>query len=230
MKKIVVIGSKGKVGSVISAGLQESYELVGLDLPEYDISDYETLKQSCDSADTIIYAAHSNKVPELRENNRSGVVDPENIHLEMNVFDVVSELGIPRLVMMSSVHADNFEEYQGSELLKCPGSYAPTSPYGVHKLVLEEQGKHFSASEGYEFIAIRLGGVTRDNAVKTYDKEKEVWLSHTDLQRCIGMCLADDTVPGRSTVFYAVSDNDGRLHDVSNPFGWLPQDNSADYV
>ena len=40
--------------------------------------------------------------------------------------------------------------------------------------------------------------------------------------------VATEPVPGRSTVFYAVSDNADRIHDIANPFGWKPKDNSAD--
>lgn len=228
MRKIVVTGSNGKIGTVVSESLAKNHEVVGLDLPNDDISDYSQLLQKVSGSDVLIHLAHATR-EEYRENPRTGKIDPLNVKNELNVFRVVAEAQIGRLIIASSVHADDFEHYEGDELLQAPGGYGPTSPYGAHKIIVEEMGRYFSTQHGYECIAIRFGGVTRDNTVKTYGREREVWLSHDDLSTAISACVEAPNVPKGFAVFYAVSNNTGRLHSTQNPFGWIPKDDSKDH-
>ena len=55
-------------------------------------------------------------------------------------------------------------------------------------------------------------------------EERAAWLSHNDLLRLIKIVLEAETVPDNFVLMYAVSDNEGRIHDISNPFGWEPKD------
>lgn len=228
MTKVLITGSKGTIGSVLMKGLAEKYELIGLDLPESDISDYPFLLKQMKGVDTVIHIARGRGGG--REIMRSGRIDPANVLFYMNVFQAVIEAKVKRLIMASSVHADNFNDYEGDGLLKVPGSYKPITPYGTHKLIIEEIGKFYSSHYNFEFIGVRFGGVTPDNSVKTFGKEPQVWLSHNDLVTAIDACVSAKSVPGRFAVFYAVSNNDGRLHDTANSFGWQPQDNSSNHM
>jgi hypothetical protein len=128
--------------------------------------------------------------------------------------------------MASSVHADNFNDYEGNEPLTVPGSYKAASPYGTHKQIVEEMGRFYASHYGIEFVAVRFGGVTDDNSVRTHLKEPAVWLSHRDLMGAIEACVTAEVIPGKFAAFYAVSNNDGRIHSTENPFGWQPVDNS----
>lgn len=229
VKKILITGAEGVIGAVLVKNLKEDHKIVELDLPSGDVRDYDFLLDKVKGADVVIHVAHSAD-PKMRENWRSGRIDPSNVLMEMNVFDAVLRTGVKRLIMASSVHADSFTTYKGGRPLKVPGSYSPTSPYGGHKLILEEMGRFYANHHKLEFIAIRFGGVTPDNSVKKFGKEKEVWLSHEDLTKAVRACITADSVPDNFVVFYAVSNNTGRLHDISNPFGWKPKDNSSDYL
>ena len=153
---------------------------------------------------------------------------PQNVQIDVNVFTAVVRAGVRRLIMASSVHADNHRDPAVVEALTIPGSYYPATPYGVYKLIGEEVGKALSKQFGFEFVGVRFGGVTRDDSVKTGAGQTATWLSHDDLVRAIDACLGAEPMPGRSTVFYAVSNNADRIHDTTNPFGWKPKDNSAD--
>ena len=55
-------------------------------------------------------------------------------------------------------------------------------------------------------------------------REQRVWLSHADCVRLVRACLEAPAVPGGFCVLYAVSDNEGRVHDTRHPFGWKPVD------
>ena len=100
----------------------------------------------------------------------------------------------------------------------------------MFKLLEEEVGKVLAGQFGFEFVGVRFGGVTADNSVKRGEGQAATWLSHGDLLGAIEACLSAEPVPGRSSVFYAVSANADRIHDTSNPFGWSPRDNSADFL
>jgi NAD+ dependent glucose-6-phosphate dehydrogenase len=229
MSRVVITGSKGTIGSVLEKGLRTNHEVIGLDLPESDISSYALLLEQLKGADTVIHVAHSAN-ESTRENWRSGRIDPANVLLEMNVLTAVIEARVGRLIMASSVHADNFNAYEGSELLTIPGSYQAASPYGTHKLIVEEMGRFYATHYGFDYIGVRFGGDTPDNSVHTHLKEPAVWLSHRDLVNAIEACVKAETVPGKFAVFYAVSNNDGRIHSTENPFGWQPLDNSKDHL
>lgn len=225
MRTILITGSKGIIGSVLRRRLGEKYRIRGVDLPE-DISHHEVLWAQMDGVDTVIHLARRFSPTDPVE--RRMRMYPENVQIDVNVFTAVVRAGVKRLIVASSVHADNHRDPDMVAPLTIPGGYSPATPYGVYKLVEEEVGKILSKQFGFEFIGVRFGGVTRDNSVKTGAGQTATWLSHDDLLRAIDACLKVEAVPGRSTVFYAVSNNADRIHDTTNPFGWRPRDNSAD--
>jgi uronate dehydrogenase len=223
MQTVLITGSNGIVGSVLRDGLRSKYQVKGVDLPE-DISRYDVLQRQITGVDTVIHLARRFDYPDERRMR----IYPQNIQIDVNIFTAVVKTRIRRLVMASSVHADDHRASDVVVPLTTPGSYYPATPYGVYKLVEEEVGKSLSKQFGFEFVGVRFGGVTRDNSVKTGRGQTATWLSHNDLVSAIDACLAADPMPGRSTVFYAVSNNSDRIHDFVNPFGWKPKENSAD--
>ncbi|HTA15175.1 MAG TPA: NAD(P)-dependent oxidoreductase [Solirubrobacteraceae bacterium] len=226
MGAVLITGSKGIIGSVLQHGLKAKYLVKGVDLPD-DISCYETLWSQMDGVDTVIHLAR--KFPSADKPVRKHMrIYPQNVQIDVNIFTAVVKAGVKRLVMASSVHADHHRDPMAVEPLAIPGSYYPASPYGVYKLIGEEVGRALSKQFDFEFVGVRFGGVTRDDSVKRGEGQTATWLSHGDLLSAIEACLAADAVPGRSTVFYAVSNNADRIHDTANPFGWRPTDDSAD--
>jgi nucleoside-diphosphate-sugar epimerase len=225
MRTILITGSEGIIGSVLRRGLGEKYQIRGVDLPE-DISRYEVLWAQMAGVDTVIHLAR--RFSPADPIDRRMRLYPENVQIDVNVFTAVVKAQARRLIMASSVHADDHRDPAAVEPFAVPGSYHPATPYGVYKLIEEEVGKALSKQFGFEFVGVRFGGVTRDNTVKTEAGQTATWLSHDDLLSAVDACLTVEPVPGRSTVFYAVSDNADGIHDTANPFGWKPKDDSAD--
>jgi nucleoside-diphosphate-sugar epimerase len=225
MRAVLITGCKGIIGSILREGLKDKYRISGVDLPD-DISDYETLWGRMTGVDTVIHLARRFQADSPVK--RRMRIYPQNVEIDINIFTAVVRAGVSRLIMASSVHADNHRDPVAIPPLTTPGSYYPATPYGVYKLIGEEVGKVLSRHFEFEFIGVRFGGVTPDNSVKRGPGQASTWLSHDDLISAIDACLVAEPVPGRSTVFYAVSNNDGRIHDTANPFGWTPTDNSAD--
>jgi nucleoside-diphosphate-sugar epimerase len=228
MQTVLITGSKGIIGSVLLGGLGDKYQVEGVDLPQ-DISHYETLWAKMAGVDTVIHLARRFSQIEGPAGRRMRIY-PQNVQIDVNVFTAVVRAGARRLIMASSVHADNHRDPAVVEPLRVPGSYYPASPYGVFKLVEEEVGQVLAGQFGFEFVGVRFGGVTPDNSVKGGAGQTATWLSHDDLLGAIDACLSAEPLPGRSSVFYAVSDNADRIHDTTNPFGWRPRENSADFI
>jgi NAD+ dependent glucose-6-phosphate dehydrogenase len=220
---VLITGSNGIVGSVLRDGLEDKYQIIGVDLPD-DISHYDILWSQMAGVDTVIHLARRFDIQVERRMR----IYPQNVQIDINIFTAAVKAGVKRLVMASSVHADSHRDPTTLLPLSIPGSYYPATPYGVYKLIGEEVGKALSQQFDFEFIGVRLGGVTRDNSVKTGEGQTATWLSHNDLVSAVDACLAPEPVPRRSTVFYVVSNNADRIHDTTNPFGWEPRDNSAD--
>jgi uronate dehydrogenase len=179
--------------------------------------------------ETVIHLARARHATETPSRLRTRI-NPANVQIDANVFAVVVETGVRRLIVASSVHADDFRAPHAATPLSAPGSYHPPTPYGSCKLISEEVGKVLATRYGFEFVAARFGGVTPDNAVKSGAGQTATWLSHRDLLEAITACLTRKPVPSRATVFYVVSDNADRVHDTSNPFGWAPKDDSSRHM
>jgi nucleoside-diphosphate-sugar epimerase len=222
---VLITGSKGIIGSVLRRGLGDKYQIRGVDLPE-DISRYEVLWAQMAGVETVIHLAR--RFSPTDPIDRRMRIHPENVQIDVNVFTAVVKAQARRLIMASSVHADHHRDPAAVEPFTVPGSYHPVTPYGAYKLIEEEVGKALSKQFRFEFVGVRFGGVTRDDTVKTGAGQTATWLSHDDLLSAVDACLTVKPVPGRSTVFYAVSDNADGIHDTANPFGWKPKDDSAD--
>jgi nucleoside-diphosphate-sugar epimerase len=225
MGTILVTGSKGIIGSVLRRRLSDRYQIRGMDLPQ-DISRYDALWAQMAGVQTVIHLACRFSPDDPVE--RRMRIYPQNVQIDVNVFTAVVKAQVRRLIMASSVHADHHRDPAAVEPFAIPGSYHPATPYGAYKLIEEEVGKALSKQFGFEFVGMRFGGVTRDDSVKTGAGQTATWLSHDDLLSAVEACLTVEPVPGRSVVFYVVSNNTDRIHDTTNPFGWEPQDNSAD--
>lgn len=217
MRRVLVTGSAGVIGTVLTTHLP--YDITGLDLPDGDIADYPRLVEHCRGQDAVIHLAGEFTT----ENWRSGDINPANFRLDLNVLDAAVEARVRRIVLASSVHADDFFAHDGPGLITADRALpVPTSPYGAHKLFLEAAGRHVAAHHGREVVALRFGGVT-DHGVRLDNRvDAMAYLGHPDLLSCVRAAVEAPLPPSRFTVLYAVSDNPTRVHDTSNPLGWKP--------
>ncbi|MBI2550152.1 NAD(P)-dependent oxidoreductase [Candidatus Woesearchaeota archaeon] len=218
MKKIAITGAKGTIGTALKRGLTE-YEITPIDLPELDVRDHEKLLDAVSGHSVVIHLAWDAKA----ENFRNGGLNPDNFLMAHNVYRAALEVKIPRVIMASSVHADNFYGWKDLGLLSPDRVPVPDSPYGASKVFIEALGRCY-ATKGLEVVCIRFGGVNAANKPPLDDYyEKAVWLSHDD---CIGLvrsCIEGKSIPNNYLIVYGVSDNENRIHDFLNPLGWMPK-------
>jgi nucleoside-diphosphate-sugar epimerase len=218
MATVVVTGSAGKIGSVLTedAGPHEVREF---DLPEYDMLDLSSVVRRCRGADALIHLAGQFAA----ENIFTDVIDPANVEMDLNAYRAATQAGLTRVIVASSVHADQFYLHSGPEPLHPSRPHpVPTGPYGARKQMLEALGRHYCATAGLDVIAIRFGGVNRHDTIPDDPAEAAVRLTRADCRAVLLAAIEAPVVPGRFSVLYAVSDNPQRHHDLENPFGWKP--------
>ena len=155
------------------------------------------------------------------ENSGSHGSDPDNRLMFANVYRAALQAGVPRVVMASSVHADDFRQHTGPPL-RADRAPRPQMPYGESKVAMEARGR-LHARQGLEgSCACRFGGVTHDERIPQDRREADASLTHRDCVAVIDRCLSAPSIPDRFVVLHAVSENPGRIHDLANPLGWEP--------
>lgn len=219
MKKVAITGASGTIGTVLRKGLTD-YDITAMDLPEIDVRNYEKLLEVFPRHDSIIHLAWDAKT----ENFRSGKINLDNTLMTCSVYRAAIETKVPRVIMASSVHADNFYNWKGPELMSPDKLPIPDSPYGANKVFMEALGRYYAA-RGLEVVCIRFGGVNPEDKPPLNDYyESLIWLSHKDCVKLVRKCIDAETIPNNFLVIYGVSNNKNRVHDYSNPLGWVPED------
>jgi nucleoside-diphosphate-sugar epimerase len=217
MKKILITGIKGCIGPVLKKNLSRTYDITGFDIPENDVSDFKKMKELIVGYDAIIHLAMDPKVGFMDEN-----FNKDDFTMVYNVYQIAKENKIPRVIMFSSIHADDYMDWDGKILKTVDTIPWPDSPYGAYKIYMEGLGRYYS-KKGVEVICIRLGGVTPDDRIDINENGFEkVYLSHKDLLSMVKTCVEIDKVPNNYALFYAISNNKGRIHDTTNSIGWKP--------
>ncbi|HEX8182445.1 MAG TPA: NAD(P)-dependent oxidoreductase [Candidatus Saccharimonadales bacterium] len=218
-KKVLITGSGGVLGSVLRKGLP--HDTTDFDLPHSNVGDFDHLMERARGHDTIIHLAWNKTHDDWLAEN----LNTENIQNCFNVYEAGHQAGVNRIIIASSVHADDFV---GSHISRPLDPYAlptPDSPYGASKCMMEALGRYYAHAKGLEVICIRFGGVNRDDTPPASPQsERQVWLSHADCVSLVATCLNAEAVPANFSIVYGISNNVNLLHNLSNPFGWVPKD------
>lgn len=214
---ILLTGSNGVIGTVLKDNLKHT--ITYFDLPDFDVRDYEQILEKAKGKDAIVHLAWDTQT----DNFRSDYLNPDNMLKTFNVYRAAVAAGVKRVIMASSVHADKFTDRHIEEMLNPYDLPLPDSPYGAGKVMMEALGRYYADAKGIEVICVRFGGVNpADIPPESSESERQVWLSHGDCSRLITVCLEAIEVPNSFQVIYGISDNIGRVQDISNPFDWEP--------
>lgn len=221
MKKVAITGATGAIGRALRAGLEGVYELqpMSRSLDGTDLRDAAGLEARFAGCDAVVHLAWAY----ARDGQNTGSKSMANVLMHQNVLLAAKAAKVPRLVMASSVHADFFYDWMGPGLLGVDRQQRANGIYGGLKLLCEALGREH-ADEATRIVDVRYGGVTGDGSPHRTDNwEQRVWLSHPDLC-AMARAVVDHPAPPVYSLFYAVSANDHRVHDTTNPFGWEPKD------
>jgi nucleoside-diphosphate-sugar epimerase len=225
-EKIAITGSNGIIGTVLKEGLSSDYDITEIDLPKTDVKDYKKFLEAIRNHFAIIHLAWDPKI----EHSKSNEIDSENSTMYRNVYRAAAEAKVQRVIMASSIHADNFYGWKGPGLMLTYQKPNPLSLYGKDKVSMEREGRDFAA-KGFEVVCVRFGGINPANKAPSRDLPRDMatWLSKKDCVALIRSILKTPKVPNNFAIVYGVSNNAGRISDVSNPFGWIPEDRAQDF-
>ncbi|MGI9112623.1 MAG: NAD-dependent epimerase/dehydratase family protein [Gaiellaceae bacterium] len=250
MRRVLLTGAEGTIGTAVREHLAGRYELVSLTLmpqpfPSHvaDISDLDAIEPAFADVDSVVHLAASPGLETPWED-----VLRNNLIGTYNVFEAARRAGASRVVFASSNHVVGMYELDGA-----PGLYElddgrtydhraeirPDSLYGVSKAYGEALGRLYMERHGLRVFCLRIGAVRANddptaptaNPLLDLDAEgrrnrlRAVWLSRRDCAELIARCLDVDEV--RWAVVYGVSANARRFWDLEHArelLGWAPEE------
>lgn len=228
--EVLLTGSSGIIGSVLRQGL--AYDVRPFDLESgNNAGNYTQVLQCASGCTAIIHLAWDTELDNAQTPSAAYQLhqaNTRNIAMAQNVLMAAAEAEIPRVVLASSIHADMPRREPGGARSPMSRRPEPDSVYGAGKVALESLGAS-AAREGLEVACIRFGWVSKEvkdrPPIDGPYPAGEGWLSHRDCVGLVNATLAVPEIPDDYVIVYGVSQRKPRgAHDLSNPFGWRPQD------
>jgi len=242
-KKLLITGSEGVMGRILRPALQSNYSIFGFD--QHSENPWEgyfnadiTDKQSIDdifkdigNVDLIIHLAGDSYVYSPWES-----VLKNNVEGAKNIYEAAHRYKVPKVIFTSSNKVtDGYELYTDfqledhQEIITVYTGPKPKNYYGLSKYMGEIIARYFYDQHSIKSICLRIG-VVLENENPTKDsrgRHQRIWLSHRDLIQLVEKSIEADVDFG---VYYGISDNTGRFHDIIPAFidlGYRPKDNAA---
>lgn len=190
MKKVVVTGGSGRVGSYVVEQLMKSMQVVVADLKpsqhqlEFvatDVMDLEAVRAATKDADAVIHLAAIDFDWKAAEEQYINV----NVRGTWHVLQACRDNGVKKVVLCSSISACGLSEMRADwkpQYLPVDERHEnkPYQAYSVSKIMMEQMGKSFSDATDMEVICLRPLAVVLPETIKDYidfvDTENRNWL------------------------------------------------------
>src|SRR3990172_10717490 len=102
MKKVLITGAKGNIGSILSKSLKDDYHLTLVDLPKTDVRNYKSPLRIFPGHEAVIHLAWNAKTE-----NFQGGFDPDNALMFSNVYRAALEAGGQKIKKTTYVRLHN---------------------------------------------------------------------------------------------------------------------------
>jgi uronate dehydrogenase len=232
LKRLVITGAAGRIGSVLRRGLQDfADELRLVDVREIaaeddreqtlaaDLADFDAALAALNGSDAVIHLAG---IP--AEDSFERLLSA-NLVATYNVFEAARRQGVRRVVFASSNHATGM--YPVGMRIGPDDPVRPDTIYGVSKVFGESLGRMYVDKHGLEVVCLRIGSF-RERPREW--RELWTWLSHRD-----AVALFRAALQARDlgyAIAYGVSGNTrGWWDDASaRALGYEPQDDAERFV
>ena len=232
MKKIVLTGAAGRLGSYLRAPLAEMCDaLVSTDIADgitelapnetyakADLTDLAAMTALLEGADMVVhFGAIGDEAPFEQ-------IWGPNFIGAYNVWEAAYQCGVRRVVYASSIHAVGM--HKKTDCIGIDAPHRPDTFYGLAKCFAEDLASLYWDKRGVESVCMRIlscANVTNARAVGT-------WLSYDDLVHLVRQAITTP-ITGFSIV-YGVSNNDRSPVDNSGAqhLGYRPKDNAEKFA
>jgi uronate dehydrogenase len=232
MRRILITGAAGLIGSSLRQGLRGSFPHIrladimpieadhaGEESLVADLHDMEAAHAATAGIDCVVHLAG---VP------REAPWEPilrNNIEATYNLFEAARRNGVRRIVFASSNHAVGF--YRADRDVDAAMPVRPDSRYGVSKVFGEALGRLYADKHGMDVACLRIGSFRKrpENA-----RQLATWISPRDLVALVRCCI--EAPPYHFIVLYGVSANArARWRDEARRLvSFVPQDNAETFA
>ena len=248
MKNILITGGAGLVGSVLTNGLKDKFNIKILDVKNVegvdshvgDISKLDSIMPAFKDVDTVVHLAGDRRVhgewESILNNNIVGLY---------NIYEAARLSGVKRVIFASSQHAtggfyfvEPYSFINDGEYEKLPNDYKPLdetcrirpdSFYGASKSFGESISSYYSDFYNISTINIRIGWVISDDDPTFSPISLNLWLSHRDIVQIIDLSInAPEEI--KYDTFYATSDNHWKIWSIEKAkkiLGYKPLDGAG---
>ena len=232
MKKIVLTGAAGRLGSYLREPLSKMAEtLVSSDIKDdigtlyagesyvkADLESLDAMMSLLEGADMVVhFGAYVDEAPFEK------LLGPNFIGA-YNVWEAAFQQGLRRVVYASSIHAVGM--HPKNEFIGTDAPHRPDTFYGLAKCFAEDLASMYWDKRGLESVCLRILSC----AQVTNPRAAGSWLSYDDLIQLVEKSVS--TPVTGFTVAYGVSNNDRAPVDNSNAshLGYKPKDNAEQFA
>lgn len=189
MKKILVTGTEGEVGSALLPQLAKRYDATGFDIKPHegpmkaiqgDLTNYEEVAAAAEGMDAIVHMAVLLCRPEQDKS-----IDI-NVKATANVLQAAVDKGVRRVVYCSTVWASGHGDTEPYQPIDEDVPCAPVCMYGQTKWMGELMTDYYHRMHGLETIVIRFCGYYH---VKGYGDNGEIDWDNADIPAIVGRYL-----------------------------------------
>jgi uronate dehydrogenase len=231
MKRILITGASGGVGSWLRKLLKPHYELVLTDVkppsalePQEtfiaaDLADAAAIERATQGVEGIVHLGGQSIEASWETILRS------NIEGTYNLFEAARKQGVKRVVFASTNHAAGF--YPRAQTIDARALPLPDSRYGVSKAFGEALGALYAYKYGLGVLCIRIGNV---NEAPIDERRLSIWVKPADLASLVRIGLEREGLVFE--VVYGMSDNARGWWDNSRAgeLGYKPEGKSEEFT
>ena len=232
MKKLVLTGAAGRLGSYLREPLSELCDnLVSTDLVEgigstysgetyikADLANFDEVNALMDGAEMIVHFGA------LSDEDTFDEILSSNIIGAYNVWEAAARNHVNRVIYASSIHAVGM--YPKNEYIGINVPHRPDTFYGLAKCFAEDLASLYWDKKQVEAVCLRILSCAKVTSSRALGS----WLSYDDLILLVKRAI-DAPTTGFS-IIYGVSNNDRTPIDNSEAsfLGYKPKDNAEQYA
>ncbi len=239
--RLLITGSKGKIGKILMDALADSFEVDGVDILatsgertfRADLADYEQISRVLSMLSPITCIVHLAADPRVSAGWDS--VLKNNIIGTKNLYEAAKEYEVKKVVFASSNHVTgayegippSLHEQDNPRLITINDPIRPDSDYGTSKAFGEAVARQYYELYGVQSVCLRIGSFLADDNPTRNERVRRTWISHRDLIQLVTKSILSEVEFG---IYYGVSNNKGRFWDISNAgeeIDYYPEDNAS---